>query len=215
MREFGSFGYVIVGGGSAGCVLANRLSASRAQRVLLLEAGGEDRNPWIHIPIGYGKLFKKSKANWLYESEPEPELNNRRVVQPRGKVLGGSSSINGLVYIRGQKEDSIIGASSATSAGALTTCCLISARPRISSAAMTSSTARAGRSPSAISASRTSSATPSSPRRRKPASRAMMISTDHIRKGRVISRRRLGATGAAAPPWVIFARRDGAPIYAS
>jgi choline dehydrogenase-like flavoprotein len=105
MREFGSFDYIIVGGGSAGCVLANRLSASGAYRVLLLEAGGEDRNPWIHIPIGYGKLFKNSKVNWLYESEPEPELNNRRIVQPRGKVLGGSSSINGLVYIRGQKDD--------------------------------------------------------------------------------------------------------------
>ena len=105
MREFGSFDYIVVGGGSAGCVLANRLSASGTHRVLLLEAGGEDRNPWIHIPIGYGKLFKNSKVNWLYESEPEPELNNRRIVQPRGKVLGGSSSINGLVYIRGQKED--------------------------------------------------------------------------------------------------------------
>ncbi len=105
MRDFGSFDYVIVGGGSAGCVLANRLTASGAYRVLLLEAGGEDRNPWIHIPIGYGKLFKDRKLNWLYETEPEPELMNRRIIQPRGKVLGGSSSINGLVYIRGQKED--------------------------------------------------------------------------------------------------------------
>ena len=103
MRAFGSFDYIIVGGGSAGCVLANRLSASGEHRVLLLEAGGEDRNPWIHIPIGYGKLFKNAKVNWLYESEPEPELEGRRILQPRGKVLGGSSSINGLVYIRGQK----------------------------------------------------------------------------------------------------------------
>jgi choline dehydrogenase len=105
VRDFGSFDYIIVGGGSAGCVLANRLSASGEHRVLLLEAGGEDRNPWIHIPIGYGKLFKNPKLNWLYESEPEPGLNGRRIIQPRGKVLGGSSSINGLVYIRGQKED--------------------------------------------------------------------------------------------------------------
>jgi choline dehydrogenase len=105
MRDFGSFDYVIVGGGSAGCVLANRLSASGAERVLLLEAGGEDRNPWIHIPLGYGKLFTNAKLNWLYESEPEPELEGRRILQPRGKVLGGSSSINGCVYIRGQKED--------------------------------------------------------------------------------------------------------------
>src|SRR6185312_12041248 len=105
MRDFGSFDYVIVGGGSAGCVLANRLSASGVHRVLLLEAGGEDRHFWIHIPLGYGKLFSNAKLNWLYETEPEPELNNRRIVQPRGKVLGGSSSINGCIYIRGQKED--------------------------------------------------------------------------------------------------------------
>jgi choline dehydrogenase len=105
MREFGTFDYIIVGAGSAGCVLANRLTASGRYRVLLLEAGPADRNPWIHIPIGYAKLFTNAKVNWLYESEPEPELNNRRIIQPRGKVLGGSSSINGLVYIRGQKED--------------------------------------------------------------------------------------------------------------
>jgi choline dehydrogenase len=105
MREFGTFDYIIVGAGSAGCVLANRLTESGRHRVLLLEAGPADRNPWIHIPIGYAKLFTNAKVNWLYESEPEPELNNRRIIQPRGKVLGGSSSINGLVYIRGQKED--------------------------------------------------------------------------------------------------------------
>jgi choline dehydrogenase len=100
-----TFDYIIVGAGSAGCVLANRLSASGRHRVLLLEAGGADRNIWIHIPLGYGKLFTNPKVNWLYSTEPEAELNNRRVVQPRGKVLGGSSSINGLLYIRGQGED--------------------------------------------------------------------------------------------------------------
>ena len=100
-----SFDYIIVGAGSAGCVLANRLTASGKHRVLLLEAGGEDRNIWIHIPLGYGKLFSNPKVNWLYTTEPEPELNNRRVIQPRGKVMGGSSSINGLLYIRGQHED--------------------------------------------------------------------------------------------------------------
>jgi choline dehydrogenase len=100
-----SFDYIIVGAGSAGCVLANRLTASGRHRVLLLEAGGPDRNIWIHIPLGYGKLFSNAKVNWLYTTEPEPELNNRRVIQPRGKVLGGSSSINGLLYIRGQHED--------------------------------------------------------------------------------------------------------------
>jgi choline dehydrogenase len=99
------FDYVIVGAGSAGCVLANRLTASGRHRVLLLEAGGEDRNIWIHIPLGYGKLFANAKVNWLYQTEPEPELNGRRIIQPRGKVFGGSSSINGLLYIRGQRED--------------------------------------------------------------------------------------------------------------
>ncbi len=100
-----TFDYIIVGAGSAGCVLANRLTASGRYRVLLLEAGGRDRNIWIHIPLGYGKLFDNAKVNWLYTTEPEPELNNRRIIQPRGKVLGGSSSINGLLYIRGQAED--------------------------------------------------------------------------------------------------------------
>ena len=99
------FDYIIVGAGSAGCVLANRLTASGRHRVLLLEAGGRDSNIWIHIPLGYGKLFDNAKVNWLYKTEPEPELNNRRIIQPRGKVLGGSSSINGLLYIRGQHED--------------------------------------------------------------------------------------------------------------
>ncbi|UCD69857.1 MAG: GMC family oxidoreductase N-terminal domain-containing protein [Betaproteobacteria bacterium] len=97
--------YVIIGAGSAGCVLANRLSAKGRYTVLLLEAGPKDSNPWIHVPIGYGKLFAEPKVNWMYQSEPESELNGRRVFTPRGKVLGGSSSINGLVYIRGQRED--------------------------------------------------------------------------------------------------------------
>lgn len=105
MRNCGSFDFIVVGAGSAGCVLANRLSACGKYRVLLLEAGGRDSNPWIHIPLGYGKLFKDAKVNWMYETEPQVHLHNRRISQPRGRVLGGSSSINGLVYIRGQKED--------------------------------------------------------------------------------------------------------------
>jgi choline dehydrogenase len=99
------FDYVIVGAGSAGCVLANRLSEDPRTRVLLLEAGPRDTNVWIHVPLGYGKLFTKSEVNWGYESEPEPALKGRRIFTPRGKVLGGSSSINGLVYIRGQPQD--------------------------------------------------------------------------------------------------------------
>src|SRR5437667_6592434 len=99
------FDYVIVGAGSAGCVLANRLSADGRHSVLLLEAGPKDTHIWIHIPLGYGKLFKEKSVNWMYQTEPEPELNGRQVFQPRGKVLGGSSSINGLLYVRGQHED--------------------------------------------------------------------------------------------------------------
>ena len=100
-----SFDYVIVGAGSAGCVLANRLSADGRSTVLLLEAGPRDTDFWIHVPLGYGKLFARTDVNWAFHSEPEPTLNGRRVFTPRGKVLGGSSSINGLVYIRGQRED--------------------------------------------------------------------------------------------------------------
>jgi choline dehydrogenase len=100
-----TFDTIIVGAGSAGCVLASRLSEQSARNVLLLEAGPRDTNLWIHVPLGYGKLFARTDVNWAYESDPEPALNGRRVFTPRGKVLGGSSSINGLVYIRGQRED--------------------------------------------------------------------------------------------------------------
>ena len=99
------YDYIIIGAGSAGCVLANRLSAGARYNVLLLEAGPKDTNPWIHIPLGYGRLFAEPGVNWMYQSEPEPQLHGRRVFTPRGKVLGGSSSINGLVHVRGQRED--------------------------------------------------------------------------------------------------------------
>src|ERR1700690_2055817 len=99
------FDYVIVGAGSAGCVLANRLSADGKHSVLLLEAGPRDTNRWIHVPLGYGRLFKEKTVNWMYQTEPEPGLDGRQGFQPRGKVLGGSSSINGLLYVRGQHED--------------------------------------------------------------------------------------------------------------
>jgi choline dehydrogenase len=101
----GSFDYIVVGAGSAGCVLANRLTASGTHRVLLIEAGGEDLSLWIHLPIGFSKLLTDARYNWLYNSEPEPELHGRSIIQPRGKVMGGSSSINGLLYVRGQAED--------------------------------------------------------------------------------------------------------------
>jgi choline dehydrogenase len=105
ISETPEFDYVIIGAGSAGCVLANRLSADGKHSVLLLEAGPKDTNLWIHVPLGYGKLFKEKSVNWMYQTEPEPGLGGRQVFQPRGKVLGGSSSINGLLYVRGQHED--------------------------------------------------------------------------------------------------------------
>ncbi len=100
-----AFDYIIVGAGSAGCVLANRLTASGRYRVLLLEAGPSNWHPWLHIPLGFGRLFTDRRYNWCYETEPQAECHNRNVIAPRGKVLGGSSSINGLIYIRGQAED--------------------------------------------------------------------------------------------------------------
>ena len=99
------FDYIIVGAGSAGCVLANRLTASGEHSVLLLEAGPEGRNIWLHIPAGYGRLYMDPRYYWGFQTEPEAQLGGRTAVIPRGKVLGGSSAINGLVYIRGQRED--------------------------------------------------------------------------------------------------------------
>ena len=105
MNEALEADFVIVGAGSAGCVLAARLSEDPATRVILLEAGGEDTNFWIHIPLGFGKTFADKRVNWMFQTEPDPGAANRSIYWPRGKVLGGSSSINGMVYIRGQHED--------------------------------------------------------------------------------------------------------------
>jgi len=99
------FDYIVIGAGSAGCAIANRLSKNPNSRVALLEAGGKDWNPWIHIPVGYFKTIHNPATDWCYETEPDPGLNNRRLKWPRGKVLGGSSSINGLLYVRGQSHD--------------------------------------------------------------------------------------------------------------
>ncbi|MBT8040859.1 MAG: choline dehydrogenase [Gammaproteobacteria bacterium] len=100
-----SFDYIIVGAGSAGCVLANRLSEDPNNRVLLLEAGGPDRHPFIHMPAGFAKLATSDSVNWCYETEPVPQMNGRRMFWPRGKVLGGSSSINAMCYCRGHRKD--------------------------------------------------------------------------------------------------------------
>lgn len=97
--------FIVVGGGSSGCVLVNRLSENGRHKVTLIEAGPPDRNPWVHLPIGYGKTMWDKRVNWAFHTEPDRNMNGRRIYWPRGKVLGGSSSINGLIAIRGQRED--------------------------------------------------------------------------------------------------------------
>jgi choline dehydrogenase len=99
------FDYIIIGAGSAGCVLANRLSANPNNRVLLLEAGGRDWHPFIHMPAGLSRLIDFKHLNWDYQTERQDELHNRCLYWPRGRVLGGSSSINAMCYSRGQRED--------------------------------------------------------------------------------------------------------------
>ena len=100
-----TYDFVIVGAGSAGCVLANRLSADPRRRVLLLEAGRRDVHPFIHMPAGIARLVHNRRINWHYATQPEPALNGRRLYWPRGRVLGGSSSINAMCYVRGQPQD--------------------------------------------------------------------------------------------------------------
>jgi choline dehydrogenase len=103
--ELTTYDYIIVGGGSGGAAVAGRLTEDPRNRVLLLEAGPKDTNPWIHIPAGFTRLLTDPKVNWLRMSDPVPGLNGRRMPFPSGKVLGGSSAINGMLYIRGQAED--------------------------------------------------------------------------------------------------------------
>jgi len=99
------YDFIIIGAGSAGAVLANRLSASGQHQVLLLEAGGTDRRLFVQMPIGYGKTYYDDRVNWKYHTQPVPALNNKPSYWPRGKVLGGSSSINAMVYVRGHPQD--------------------------------------------------------------------------------------------------------------
>ncbi len=104
MREL-TYDYIVIGAGSAGCVLANRLSADPKRSVLVIEAGGRDRHPLVQLPMLMGKLMHSRLYNWHYETEPEPQLDNRRIYWPRGKALGGTSTINGMIYVRGNRHD--------------------------------------------------------------------------------------------------------------
>ncbi len=103
--DLSEFDYIIVGAGSAGCLMANRLSANPDHRVLLVEAGGRDNYHWIHIPVGYLYCINNPRTDWMFRTEPDKGLNGRSLIYPRGKTLGGCSSINGMIYMRGQARD--------------------------------------------------------------------------------------------------------------
>ncbi|MCP4385079.1 MAG: choline dehydrogenase [Hyphomicrobiales bacterium] len=105
MTTASTYDYIVIGAGSAGCVLANRLSADPERSVLLIEAGGKDRHPLVRLPMLMGKLMHSGIYNWKFDTEPEPELDNRRIYWPRGKALGGTSTINGMIYVRGNASD--------------------------------------------------------------------------------------------------------------
>ena len=123
------YDYIIVGAGSAGCVLANRITADPSLKVLVLEAGGRDLHPYVHMPLTWRTIWQGPLYNWMYKTEPEPYLDGRKMALPRGKVLGGSSIINGMVYIRGQHEDFDLWRQMGNAGWSAQTCCRTSSAP--------------------------------------------------------------------------------------
>ncbi len=207
--------YIVIGAGSAGCAVAARLSEDPATRVVLIEAGGEDKNRWIHIPLGFGKTFADPSVNWCYETEPDPGAADRRVFWPRGKVLGGSSSINGMVYIRGQAEDfdhwRQLGNTGWSSADVLPYFRRAEDQTRGADAF------HGAGGPLCRFRCRAPPDRRSLHRRARSnwAFRATTISTERARMASAITRRRRATAGAARPRSAICARRCSAPICRS
>ena len=207
--------FVVVGAGSAGCVMAARLSEDPSTRVVLLEAGGEDRNRWIHIPLGYGKTFADASVNWCYEAEPDPGANGRRIFWPRGKVLGGSSSINGMVYIRGQHEDFDLWRQLGNAGWSSTDVLPYFKRAQHQTRGATSSTAPAARSACPTPRSTIRSARRSSRARWNSAIRATTTSTARSRTASATTRPRRATASAAPPRSATCTRCATGPICAS
>ena len=166
-----AFDYVIVGAGSAGCVLADRLTEDGRSTVCVIEYGGSDRSLFIQMPAALAIPMNSKTYNWGYQSEPEPFLDGRRISCPRGKVLGGSSSINGLVYVRGHPLDFERWEEEGAKGWGYETCCPTSAAPRVFAGRPTPIAAKAGRSRRRAAANATLSTTPSSRRAVRPAMR--------------------------------------------
>jgi len=215
LSETVEFDYVIVGAGSAGCVLANRLSADGKNSVLLLEAGPKDSNLWIDVAARYGKLFKDNSVNWMYQTNRSRDWAGRQVFQPRGKVLGGSSSIKRPAYVAASTRITIAGASTATPAGAMKTCCRMFKKAENQQRGADKYHGAGGPLPVSTGGTLIRCRKPLSPPQRRPASPQIPTSTARRRKARACSRPRRGAADGRVRRFPIFDRPKGAAICMS